>query len=745
MKFLRHLSLKSRLTLGIMTVLLPLFLTFLTYEIYSTYRRNQRALRSKVEQIALLTLRQAQAQLIFEDGELAGELLQYEHFPAIRYAALLNTRQQPINTYGEAPYVVEVEGTMAVSAFKNGYLEYYQPAYFEQRAIGGLLLVVDAEEVQHHTRIELQELGLLLSLATLLVVVLATVFQQLVSKPLRTLSDFTREVTDRQVYHKRLSLQGQDPEVRLLYRHINTLLTTIESTMVSRGYLDTLLRSMAEMLIVLDSDFLIQKVNPAVTQQLGYRQEELIGQRLDLLLKRVTTDDYYQQGQYETAFYTKAGTRLQVLVSLSEVIAAHDEPMATLICTARDMTTEHEARQQLSMHLDQLQSAQAQLQKAKEVAEHSLKIKSEFLSKMSHEIRTPMNAIMGLAHLLLDQATTPTQATELKRLLMVSEGLQQLINDILDYSHIESGNVVFQYRPFSLHQLLQQIQSRHAAPHLDLYLQVDPKVPQHVVGDEKRLAQVLHHLVHNAVRFTAQGHVLIAVTPQQTYQQEVWLQFVVQDTGIGIPSDKLQTIFDSFTQVDNSLSREYQGKGLGLSIVKQLLQLQGSEIHVSSTVGEGTRFSFILRLRHVPSTDSPAPEATAMRSAATPMTRPPRILLVEDNHMNIIVTRKLLERWNMEVTVAENGLLSVEAAQKQQFDLILMDLQMPVMNGFEATLAIRRLANYAQVPIIALTAEVLEDAENQARTVGMQDFVAKPFKPAVLQQAMAQYLGSIDA
>lgn len=744
MNFLRHLSLKSRLTLGIMTVLLPLLFTFLTYEIYSTYSRNQRALLGKVEQVAAMTLKQARTQLIFEEELLAEELLQYDHFPAIQYAVLYNAQQQPIGTYGTAPLPVNININIPMSTFDEGYLTYYKPAFFEGRAIGGVLLVVDHQEVFQAAKRELQELGLVLSIATLLVIVLATLFQQLVSKPLHALADFTKEVTDRQVYHKRLSLQGQDPVVRLLYQNINTLLNTIESTMVSRGYLDTILRSMAEMLIVLDSDFLIQKINPAVTRQLGYRQEELIGQKLDLLLKRITTDDYYQQGQYETAFYTKTGERIQVVVSLSEVIAAHDEPMATLICTARDMTAEHEARQQLSTHLAQLKNTQSQLQSAKEVAEHSLQVKSDFLSKMSHEIRTPMNAIMGLAHLLLEQAAQPEQAAELKRLLMVSEGLLQLINDILDYSHIESGNIVFQHRTFDLHQLLHNIRSRHDAPHLDLYLQLDSKVPQYIVGDEKRLAQVLHHLVHNAVRFTAQGHVLMTVTPQQFAQDEVWLQFVVQDTGIGIPSDKLATIFDSFTQVDNSLSREYQGKGLGLSIVKQLLQLQQSDVHVSSSIGQGTRFSFVMRFKLSAQEDKKQLIAQAHKvSPKPPMARAPHILLVEDNHMNIIVTRKLLERWHMKVTVAENGQLGVDAAQNNDFDLILMDLQMPVMNGLEATRAIRALPNHVHTPIIALTAEVLEEAENQAREVGMQDFVTKPFKPAVLKQAMEQQLGGV--
>lgn len=741
MNILRHLSLKSRLTLGILTVLLPLLFTFVTYEIYSTYRRNQATLQAQVEQVALLTLKHARTQLIFEEDALAEELLQYDHFPAIRYAALFNAQQRAIHTYGEAPYTVDIDFTEPYSAFEDGYLVSYEPAYFEGRTIGGLLLIVEDKQVFQAAQRELQEVGLVLSLATMLVIVLATVFQQLVSKPLRTLSDFTKEVTDRQVYTRRLTVKNQEPEVGLLYQHINTLLATIESTTVSRGYLDTILRSMAEMLIVLDSDFLIQKVNPAVTHQLGYRQEELIGQRLDLLLKRITTDDYYQPGQYETAFYSRQGKRIQVLMSLSEVIAAHDEPMATMICTARDMTTEHEARQQLSTHLEQLKNTQSQLQSAKELAETSLKVKSDFLSKMSHEIRTPMNAIMGLAHLLLDQAAHPNQATELKRLLMVSEGLLQLINDILDYSHIESGNVTFQHRTFDLHALLHNIRTRHDADHLALYLQLDPKVPQYIIGDEKRLAQVLHHLVHNAVRFTEEGHVLVAVTPQALSKDAVWLQFVVQDTGVGIPADKLNAIFDSFTQVDNSLSREYQGKGLGLSIVKQLLALQQSEIHVHSTVGEGTRFTFVLHFSLPPLADLPQLTATPL-APTRPAVHSPRILLVEDNHMNIIVTSKLLERWNVNVTVAENGKLGLEAVQQGTFDLILMDLQMPIMNGLEAARAIRALPHGAHIPIIALTAEVLEEAEIEARAAGMQDFITKPFKPNVLKQAIEQQLGN---
>jgi PAS domain S-box-containing protein len=502
---------------------------------------------------------------------------------------------------------------------------------------------------------------------------------------------------------------------------------------------------MAEMLIVLDNDFIIQKINDAVIDQTGYSSRELIGRKIDILLKKMTNEAFYEQNHIETNLYTKDGTRKIVSISLSGLHSDGGQNSSNIICTARDITEQQLAKEQLKKNFEELQNTQAQLKVAKELAEASSKAKSEFLSKMSHEIRTPMNAIMGMAHLLLRNNPEEEQRKDLEDLLISTESLLTLINDILDFSQIETGQVIFQNREFDIHQLVSNVVRAHEQDNIEMEVNIDDRIPKIVKGDEKRFAQILTNLTQNAVKFTEAGTVYIDAKLNSFDSKQVFIEFSVRDTGIGIPEDKLDLIFESFSQVDNSLTRKYQGKGLGLSIVKHLLELQGSAIQVESIVNKGSTFSFILGFENVEVTQKKA--ITNGQKPVIQITNPAeqrfdglKVLLVEDNRMNIVVTKKLLKTWNVEVEVALNGKIGVEKATESDYDLILMDLQMPVMDGFEATSNIRTIEKHKDTPIIALTAEVMEESQARAIEVGMNDFVTKPFKPNVLFQAMSQFV-----
>ena len=385
----------------------------------------------------------------------------------------------------------------------------------------------------------------------------------------------------------------------------------------------------------------------------------------------------------------------------------------------QDITQEHEAEQALLQ--------------AKAEAEAAAQAKSVFLSTMSHEIRTPLNAVIGLSHYLLEESPRPDQVESLVTLQTAGETLLSLINDILDFSKIEAGKLEIEPVAFPLMPRLEAIRQTFALAArqkgLALELELDPALPSVVVADPNRLTQVLNNLMSNALKFTATGGVTLVLQVLDTLDRNgdlrYRLRFAVQDSGIGIPADKLQDIFESFSQGRSGTSREYGGTGLGLTITRQLLQLMGSEIRVESTEGQGSRFFFDLWVGAANPADLPALAPATVIAAAG------HILLAEDNEVNVRVMARFLEKWGHEVTVAVDGEEAVALARTKVFDLILMDLQMPKMDGLEATRQIRTFNT--GVPIIALTADATTEIRQTVLEAGMNDFSPKPFVPAVLR------------
>ncbi|EMR01239.1 Autoinducer 2 sensor kinase/phosphatase luxQ [Cesiribacter andamanensis AMV16] len=364
---------------------------------------------------------------------------------------------------------------------------------------------------------------------------------------------------------------------------------------------------------------------------------------------------------------------------------------------------------------------------------------------MSHEIRTPMNAVIGMAHLLMQDDPRPDQQENLRLLHFSAENLLALINDVLDFNKLEAGKVVLEKAAFDLPQLIDNLKNslQTTARDKGLLLEVmhGPQLPQRVLGDSMRLSQVLINLLSNAIKFTPTGYVRIAT--QLLEQSEAgWLvQFRVEDSGIGIAADKLDLIFESFTQADSDTTRRFGGTGLGLSITKRLLDLQGSQITVESTPGKGSAFSFALffekeDLLH------PAPMQTR-HIQSTEMLDQARILLVEDNPLNRFVAEKFLNRWGLEVEVAESGNDALELLKSRAYSLVLMDLQLPDIDGFEVVERLRGSSSInAQVPVLAMSASTEPHIQAQAFATGMQDFVVKPFDPESLRQKIWTYIST---
>jgi len=386
-----------------------------------------------------------------------------------------------------------------------------------------------------------------------------------------------------------------------------------------------------------------------------------------------------------------------------------------------------------------------QLRKARDLAAQSAKMKEQFIASVSHEMRTPMNAIFGMSN-ILDQTDLDSEQEKLvSSIKQSSEILLGIVNDILEISSIQNQKITFEPEAFELKELMDNLVNvmQYKAQEKDLYFQVfiDPNIPEVLLCDKLRLNQVLLNLVGNAIKFTEEGFVKIYVDKLEDLGGQVKLKFIVEDSGIGIPKDKADAVFETFTRIRNK-NKLYEGTGLGLSICKNIVEQQGGEIGVTSELGHGSKFHFDLLIgvgeeknikRNSQIEEVPFDDTTTFS-----------LLLVEDHKMNQLVAKKTLNKKyaNLSLTIADNGQIAVDILKERTFDLILMDIQMPVMDGYEATEHIRKnmRPEVANLPILAMTAHAHIAKDESYKAYGMDDYVLKPFRPEELFSKVAKYL-----
>lgn len=385
-----------------------------------------------------------------------------------------------------------------------------------------------------------------------------------------------------------------------------------------------------------------------------------------------------------------------------------------------------------------------QLKKARQDAELGLIAKSEFLSTMSHEIRTPLNAVIGMSHLLLLNNPREDQRKELDVMLFSANNLLAIVNDILDYNKIEAGKVTFEHIEMDLAAIARNIvgglQSAAQDKNIALNLSVDAMLKHKLMGDPTRISQIITNLVHNAIKFTNEGAVELRIIVKEQNDLRCLLAISVKDTGIGISLEKQKLIFERFTQADSSTSRGFGGTGLGLAICKKLLELQHTTLQLISEPGKGANFFFLQDFEKSQEISMQQHEKPAAPEEADKPFANIHILLVEDNAMNVLVAKNFLQRWGAVVEVAVNGVEAVEKHSLGKHQLILMDLNMPVMDGYEATLKIR--AKGIATPILALTANLPHEIEERAYQAGINDIILKPFLPDELYRKVLHQLNT---
>lgn len=561
-----------------------------------------------------------------------------------------------------------------------------------------------------------------------------------------------RKATEDKLIKNQAELTDTNNKLNTSYQDLRNLTLDLEEEIVERKNTESQLKSHQEELeklalianktdnavIICNAEGKIEWVNASFERITEYTINEVIGQKPGDFLQGEETDqntvklmgEKIKKGigfNTDIVNYSKSGRKYWIRVEV-QPIRNMEGKVIKFIAIESDITQSKNYEQALKLE--------------KEKAEKAAMAKQEFLSTVSHEIRTPMNAIIGLTHILLSNEPKPLQVENLNALKFSADTLLALINDILDLSKIEAGKTDFEKTDFSIREIINSIEKSLSVltkdKDVNISSHIDKDIPEIINGDQIRLNQIITNLVNNAIKFTESGTIKINIEKSAFTEDNITLKFAVKDTGIGIPKNRLSKIFERFTQANQNTTRLYGGTGLGLTITKQLIELQGGKIWVESKEGLGSTFFFEITFdkRKYTKEENLKSERNEINIRGL------HVLLVEDNKMNQMVAEQFMSNWDIEMTAVESGEEALEIIKNKSFDLVLMDLNMPGIDGFDTSLRIRSMQDsyFNELPIIALTASTIDDVKEKIFEYGMNDFATKPFDPNELFNKLTKHV-----
>jgi len=495
---------------------------------------------------------------------------------------------------------------------------------------------------------------------------------------------------------------------------------------------NAVIETMEDLVVVLDTQNRVIDMNASARKMLNMEKQQLIGQSIRSVVKNISFDQDLEDIHKSNKIALNLESEKKYYdLKRSQLFDKKNHIIGKLV-VLRDITN--------------LEETMKELERAKSAAEEANKAKSEFLATMSHEIRTPINGIIGMAELLQSAVQTEEEKENLRILEYSADSLLNIINDILDFSSIESGNMELQNTSINIREFMSDIVKtfNHTEKRgcIEFSYYIDGNIPETIYTDLVRLKQILVNLLANAFKFTEKGKIEMHIEMIKKQCDEVQVAFSVSDTGIGIGRDKLESLFQSFHQLDRSTKRKYGGSGLGLSIVKRLIELMGGTISVESEVGIGSKFSFeitfkILEVNSVTEEDLRDGSEEDLEL---------HILVVEDSKVNQLLIKKILAKKHWTVETADNGSIALEKLKENRYDLILMDIQMPIMDGYEASKIIREKESHSgtHIPIIALTANATEEDKRKSIEAGMDEYLTKPIKSEKLYFNILKYVNKFS-
>ena len=556
-------------------------------------------------------------------------------------------------------------------------------------------------------------------------------------------------------------LQSTNEELTVVNHEVINL---NEQVTESRDYAESIIATMHEPLIVLDKNLRIKTANQAFYKTFQVKEEEThdmllydLGNkqwnfpRLRELLEGIISKNSHFQNFELTHIFPVIGEKTMLLNASRLVQKSHGEQL--ILMAMFDITDQKriendliEANISAQEAIKLAKSEKSKAESATHIAVEAVKAKQQFLSNMSHEIRTPMSAIIGFTHIVLKTELNDTQKEYMNAIKISGDALIILINDILDLAKVDAGKMIFEQSSFNLSDaistMLQLFESKIKEKNLVLTKEFDDTIPPILIGDPLRLRQIILNLLSNAVKFTKEGKITMRVRLLKEVAKSITIEFALSDTGIGIPDNRLNQIFNNFEQAAKDISSSYGGTGLGLAIVKQLVELQGGTIDVKSELGKGSTFSFILSFQKagkVLEIEKKANKILEIDKKSDSKIKKVKVLVAEDMTLNQLLIKLIILDFGFEIDIVANGKLAIEKLQNNHYDIILMDLQMPEMDGFEATTYIRNILKFP-IPIIALTADVTTVDVEKCQAVGMNDYISKPIDEKLLYSKMIKCL-----